>query len=584
MADNFPITPGSGRNAATDQVTHSGDTADVQLVRIVQITGAEGSKTVVDLPGDATNGLDVDVTRLPSLPAGTNNIGDVDVLSVVPGVGATNLGKAEDDAHSTGDVGVMALAVRDDTLNARSGAENDYEPLHTDANGALWTKDVNSDAQAASLSVLDDWDETDRAKVNIIAGQAGITAGAGAVGASSPRVTLASDDPAVTSLQLLDDAIIADDAAFTPATTKVMMAGFEFDDTTPDSVNEGDAGAARMSANRNIYTNIRDAAGNERGANVNASNQLSVSVDNTVTVGSHAVTNAGAFAVQESGAALTALQLIDDAIFAEDVAAQAADKGIAILAVRRDADTSLVGTDNDYANLQVDANGALKVEIFDGGGSHTVDDGGGSLTVDNVDITASATSLAILDDWDNGASDGASVSGDVAHDSADAGEPVKLGHKAVDLGANPADVAANDRTNWYSMRNGVPFVMGGAPFVKSQNLQVTDTDGAQTDTAILTAAANVAIMVTALEVTADNANTADVSVRIGFGTVSTPGVDADKVIMFHPGIAKGSGVVKGSGAGIIGAGLSNEDLRVTCEDPAGGSISITVTYFTLAIG
>ena len=32
------------------------------------------------------------------------DIGDVDVTSVVPGVGATNLGKAEDSAHSSGDV------------------------------------------------------------------------------------------------------------------------------------------------------------------------------------------------------------------------------------------------------------------------------------------------------------------------------------------------------------------------------------------------------------------------------------------------------------------------------------------------
>lgn len=103
---------------------------------------------------------------------------------------------------------------------------------------------------------------------------------------------------ALTALQVIDNPVVVDDAAFTPATTSVMMAGFEFDDSTPDSVNEGDAGAARMSANRNIYTTLRDAAGNERGANINASNQLSVSVDNTVTVASHAVTNAGTFAVQ----------------------------------------------------------------------------------------------------------------------------------------------------------------------------------------------------------------------------------------------------------------------------------------------
>lgn len=61
-----------------------------------------------------------------------------------------------------------------------------------------------------------------------------------------------------------------------------------------------------------------------------------------------------------------AVELIDDTVFAEDVAATAADKGVAILAVRRDADTSLVGADNDYANLQVNALGQLKVEVFSG--------------------------------------------------------------------------------------------------------------------------------------------------------------------------------------------------------------------------
>jgi hypothetical protein len=47
---------------------------------------------------------------------------------------------------------------------------------------------------------------------------------------------------------------------------------------------------------------------------------FAVQVDNTVTVGSHAVTNAGTFAVQVDGAALTALQLIDDPVFADDAA------------------------------------------------------------------------------------------------------------------------------------------------------------------------------------------------------------------------------------------------------------------------
>jgi len=213
--------------------------------------------------------------------------------------------------------------------------------------------------------------------------------------------------------------------------------------------------------------------------------------------------------------------------------------------------------------------------------------------LDNIDADTStiatntggaATSLAILDDWDNAASDGASVSGDVAHDSPDAGEPVKVGMTAVDLGATPTAVAAADRTRWIATRAGVPFTLGGHPNILSQSLQVTDADGAQTDTAIITVAAGTAIVVTKCSVMADNANTVDVSCRIGFGTANTPAADAAGVILFHPGIAAGSGVIEGTGAGIIGIGASNEDLRVTCEDPVTGSINITVTYFTIAIG
>lgn len=65
-----------------------------------------------------------------------------------------------------------------------------------------------------------------------------------------------------------------DDAAFTPATDKVTMVGFEYDDTSPDVLDEGDGGAARMSARREVYTQIRDALGNERGVAVTASNAI----------------------------------------------------------------------------------------------------------------------------------------------------------------------------------------------------------------------------------------------------------------------------------------------------------------------
>jgi hypothetical protein len=83
----------------------------------------------------------------------------------------------------------------------------------------------------------------------------------------------------------------------------------------------------------------------------------------------------------------TSVQLIDDTIFAEDVAASAGDKGIPILAVRRDANTSLVSSDNDYANLQVTDTGSLKVAITAGAGS------GGTSIADAASFTIASTSI-----------------------------------------------------------------------------------------------------------------------------------------------------------------------------------------------
>lgn len=57
------------------------------------------------------------------------------------------------------------------------------------------------------------------------------------------------DGAALTALQIIDDPVLADNTAFT-ATTSVSMAGFFADETAPDSVGEGDGGAARMTLDR----------------------------------------------------------------------------------------------------------------------------------------------------------------------------------------------------------------------------------------------------------------------------------------------------------------------------------------------
>lgn len=77
---------------------------------------------------------------------------------------------------------------------------------------------ASDDLGVVSLAVMDDWDESDRAKVNPIAGQAGIQGGAGAVTALTVRVALATDansvvprldDNGITVTPTIDTAVYA---------------------------------------------------------------------------------------------------------------------------------------------------------------------------------------------------------------------------------------------------------------------------------------------------------------------------------------------------------------------------------------
>ncbi len=134
MADNVAITAGAGTTIATD------DVAGVQYQVVKLAIGGDGvaafASNAAPLPvSDAGGSLTVDVGT--ALPAGTNNIGDVDVLSVIPGTAATSLGKAIDTAAGATDTGVAVLAIRDDALAALTPAEGDWVPLRTNSTGAL---------------------------------------------------------------------------------------------------------------------------------------------------------------------------------------------------------------------------------------------------------------------------------------------------------------------------------------------------------------------------------------------------------------------------------------------------------------
>jgi hypothetical protein len=210
LADNQLIDNGSETDftAVADEITspYTGGSAKAQGVKL--LSGTANSNEVIG--GDATNGLDVDVTRV----SGTVTVGDGgSTLSVDDGAGSLTV-----DAPLATPVNVQ-IGDGSNTATVRNLASND----------------------ALNVSIVD--------------------------GSGSQ----------VTSFGGSGGTSMTDDAAFTPGSGSITPAGAMFDDSTPDSVNEGDAGVVRMSANRNLYTTIRDAAGNERGLNIDSSGHIGVS-------------------------------------------------------------------------------------------------------------------------------------------------------------------------------------------------------------------------------------------------------------------------------------------------------------------
>lgn len=59
------------------------------------------------------------------------------LVTATEGGAKVDLAKAEDAAHTSGDMGLMALAVRTDTAVARALTDGDYIPLITDSSGRL---------------------------------------------------------------------------------------------------------------------------------------------------------------------------------------------------------------------------------------------------------------------------------------------------------------------------------------------------------------------------------------------------------------------------------------------------------------
>lgn len=311
-ADNVEADPGTG--GATFRTDDIGSNVQVPYAKLMD--GRDGATGVI--PGDATNGLFVNVTT-----------------SVLPTGGATAA------AQATSNTALSAIQTAVEALdNAVSGSE-----LQVD----IVTSALPTGAATAARQP-----------------------GLGTAGTASADVITVQGVTSMTPLLVNGSGV----------TQPISDAGASVTTDTPQL--PGTLGQKAMTASLAV---------------VLASDQASIPVT-VATIPSHAVTNAGTFATQVDGAALTALQLLDNLVLAEDAAHSTGDPGLMPLAVRRDANTTLVGADGDYAPLQVNADGSLKVAITAGAGS-----GGTSSADDSAFSVGSGSGTPIMGLADEAAPD-----------------------------------------------------------------------------------------------------------------------------------------------------------------------------------
>jgi len=392
--------------------------------------------------------------------------------------------------------------------------------------------------------------------------------GAGAVTAGTQRMTLASDDPAVTALQLLDNSVYVDDADWTDNASSHVLVGGVYQ-SSPHTVTDGDVTPFLTDANGRLAVTIGGAITLPTGASTLAEQQTQTThLSNCATslgfiaatgipiTGSVAVTQSGIWdevGINDSGNSIT---VDNNGTFA--VQAVCTNAGTFVVQVDGTALTRLTDIETNTDSLAVVGNGAAAT-------AQRV-----TLANDSTGILATLTTL---------------TGSGIAHDGIDSGNPHKMGMKAIAHGTNPTAVAAADRSDLYCNRAGVPFVIGGHPNVISRTTRIADADGAQTDLAISpSVGAGAKAVVTRITIIADGDNTGDIRCKVGFGTATLPAdsaTGASGILVDHPGIPAGGGVTIGDGSGILGTGADDEEVRMTCEDPAGGFLTVTIGFYTI---
>lgn len=179
VADGLLVNLGTNNDVTvtTSALPTGAATSAKQDTIIGHVDGIEGLLTTIDADTSTLAAIDYvigsDVASLGVTGGGL----EATALRVTIANDSTGVVSVDDNGGS--------ITV-DGSVTANAGTNLNTSALALEAGG-------NLAAAAASLSVLDDWDETNRAAVNTIAGQVGVQGGSGAVTALTQRVVLATD-------------------------------------------------------------------------------------------------------------------------------------------------------------------------------------------------------------------------------------------------------------------------------------------------------------------------------------------------------------------------------------------------------
>ena len=211
----------------------SANAAGAKVAIVGETYHSDSSSTNISV-GDieiSVEALEVLLADIPNVIGTDGSTGPSKVLSIggtdaatgkIEEISVDALGRV-DVAPIDGQSGIAANAGAMDALTTRVTVATD--DTHFGAVGAAADVDgvVHGQLHSIGLAVeiMDDWDESDRAKVNPIAGQAGIAANTGAMDALTTRVTIATDDTLTAAANTLLGTIDTDTGVIAGDTTSI---------------------------------------------------------------------------------------------------------------------------------------------------------------------------------------------------------------------------------------------------------------------------------------------------------------------------------------------------------------------------